>query len=136
VWTVGNLRNVSSLLVCCARLELFQTSLAWQQEHKAREEGGLVKTLKLAEQFPLLTKGSQICDQEHEAHEEGGLVAFWQSAPGGAGDLESGIATPRQVSDDDEWCTKCNWSAELFSSSLRAVVHHIVTSLGNHEDRE
>lgn len=95
-----------------------------------------MKTLKLAEQFPLLTKGSQICDQEHEAHEEGGLVAFWQSAPGGAGDLESGIATPRQVSDDDERCTKCKWSTELFSCSRRAVVHHIVTSLVNHEDRE
>lgn len=35
--------------------------------------------------------------QEHEAHEEGGLVAFWQAAPGGSGDLESGVATPRQV---------------------------------------
>ena len=35
--------------------------------------------------------------QEHEAHEEGELVAFWQAAPGGAGDVEAGVATPLQV---------------------------------------
>ncbi len=35
--------------------------------------------------------------QEHEANEEAALVAFWQAAPGGAGDVESGVATPRQA---------------------------------------
>lgn len=35
--------------------------------------------------------------QEHEAHEEADLVAFWQAAPGGGGNIESGVATPKQV---------------------------------------
>lgn len=35
--------------------------------------------------------------QEHEAHEEADLVAFWQAAHGGGGDIESGVATPKQV---------------------------------------